>query len=164
MIRRPPRSTLFPYTTLFRSAPAAVVDGDGRQREPRVGHRPAQHLHRRDQDPDRRARAARQHLPAGELRRGVAGPPPRRHAGGPVALGAAGGELPAVPALRAGAARAEAGGAGRGETPPAAARHDQGYALAAPSSRCNAAAFPTTKSSSFTGSDTVPPVRATRIG
>src|SRR3712207_7934991 len=31
MIRRPPRSTLFPYTTLFRSrvdAHAAVVDGD----------------------------------------------------------------------------------------------------------------------------------------
>src|SRR3712207_7378954 len=27
MIRRPPRSTLFPYTTLFRSAAAAVVDG-----------------------------------------------------------------------------------------------------------------------------------------
>src|SRR3712207_7823795 len=25
MIRRPPRSTLFPYTTLFRSIPAAVV-------------------------------------------------------------------------------------------------------------------------------------------
>src|SRR3712207_8968051 len=24
MIRRPPRSTLFPYTTLFRSAPAAL--------------------------------------------------------------------------------------------------------------------------------------------
>src|SRR5256885_10291038 len=29
MIRRPPRSTLFPYTTLFRS----VRDGDGAQRE-----------------------------------------------------------------------------------------------------------------------------------
>src|SRR3712207_7566104 len=30
MIRRPPRSTLFPYTTLFRSlgAPAAWVDAD----------------------------------------------------------------------------------------------------------------------------------------
>src|SRR2546422_4389210 len=28
MIRRPPRSTLFPYTTLFRSALAAVQDGD----------------------------------------------------------------------------------------------------------------------------------------
>src|SRR3712207_8161796 len=25
MIRRPPRSTLFPYTTLFRSAPVAVA-------------------------------------------------------------------------------------------------------------------------------------------
>src|SRR3712207_7996007 len=30
MIRRPPRSTLFPYTTLFRSAPTgAVPAGDG---------------------------------------------------------------------------------------------------------------------------------------
>src|SRR3712207_7605376 len=27
MIRRPPRSTLFPYTTLFRSAPDARMDG-----------------------------------------------------------------------------------------------------------------------------------------
>src|SRR2546430_15122674 len=27
MIRRPPRSTLFPYTTLFRSLHAVVVDG-----------------------------------------------------------------------------------------------------------------------------------------
>src|SRR2546430_13756156 len=31
MIRRPPRSTLFPYTTLFRS----VVEGRERAREPR---------------------------------------------------------------------------------------------------------------------------------
>src|SRR3712207_7458153 len=36
MIRRPPRSTLFPYTTLFRSEP-----GDG-LREERRGHRPVQ--------------------------------------------------------------------------------------------------------------------------
>src|SRR5689334_24808689 len=28
MIRRPPRSTLFPYTTLFRSVPAACGEGD----------------------------------------------------------------------------------------------------------------------------------------
>src|SRR2546426_5327309 len=28
MIRRPPRSTLFPYTTLFRSEVAALVDAD----------------------------------------------------------------------------------------------------------------------------------------
>src|SRR5260370_23691946 len=29
MIRRPPRSTLFPYTTLFRSHHADAVDGPG---------------------------------------------------------------------------------------------------------------------------------------
>src|SRR3712207_7208301 len=28
MIRRPPRSTLFPYTTLFRSVEAVLQDGD----------------------------------------------------------------------------------------------------------------------------------------
>src|SRR2546422_8392267 len=28
MIRRPPRSTLFPYTTLFRSAPVAHADNE----------------------------------------------------------------------------------------------------------------------------------------
>src|SRR2546430_10916444 len=27
MIRRPPRSTLFPYTTLFRSAPGSAAEG-----------------------------------------------------------------------------------------------------------------------------------------
>src|SRR2546422_2052671 len=39
MIRRPPRSTLFPYTTLFRSralTPAAWLEGDDR---PLRGHR-----------------------------------------------------------------------------------------------------------------------------
>src|SRR2546422_5702899 len=30
MIRRPPRSTLFPYTTLFRSPPKRLAIGDGR--------------------------------------------------------------------------------------------------------------------------------------
>src|SRR5256885_5738496 len=30
MIRRPPRSTLFPYTTLFRSRPHIVLGGFGR--------------------------------------------------------------------------------------------------------------------------------------
>src|SRR3712207_8904254 len=46
MIRRPPRSTLFPYTTLFRSLVVAVrpdVRGLGherpRQRHDRAGHR-----------------------------------------------------------------------------------------------------------------------------
>src|SRR5688572_32739065 len=32
MIRRPPRSTLFPYTTLFRSHRWRVARGDGRRR------------------------------------------------------------------------------------------------------------------------------------
>src|SRR2546425_3877708 len=32
MIRRPPRSTLFPYTTLFRSTPDAVAAFAGRAR------------------------------------------------------------------------------------------------------------------------------------
>src|SRR3712207_6957224 len=52
MIRRPPRSTLFPYTTLFRSAGAGVVEGGAharrahveREREGRLG------LPRRHQD------------------------------------------------------------------------------------------------------------------
>src|SRR3712207_7603040 len=35
MIRRPPRSTLFPYTTLFRSG-AAVADGQPPQRRVRL--------------------------------------------------------------------------------------------------------------------------------
>src|SRR5260221_1490749 len=33
MIRRPPRSTLFPYTTLFRSGNGAQHHGDGRAKE-----------------------------------------------------------------------------------------------------------------------------------
>src|SRR3712207_7508312 len=37
MIRRPPRSTLFPYTTLFRSVLGRVV----RERADRLRHRPA---------------------------------------------------------------------------------------------------------------------------
>src|SRR3712207_8845587 len=37
MIRRPPRSTLFPYTTLFRSGHAQVLDHEQR-REARGGH------------------------------------------------------------------------------------------------------------------------------
>src|SRR3712207_8469358 len=36
MIRRPPRSTLFPYTTLFRSADRPAVDDDlGERHHPR---------------------------------------------------------------------------------------------------------------------------------
>src|SRR3712207_6994608 len=38
MIRRPPRSTLFPYTTLFRSAPIADLADESASRP---GHEPA---------------------------------------------------------------------------------------------------------------------------
>src|SRR3989442_13123460 len=54
MIRRPPRSTLFPYTTLFRSD-----DEDPRhlrEAEPRDGERGGEHrgwAHRVEQGPDR---------------------------------------------------------------------------------------------------------------
>src|SRR5256886_9749090 len=65
MIRRPPRSTLFPYTTLFRSGVAAA----GLLRPPRVhahavGHGPdqeAQRFSRRAGGGGLRAQAARQH-------------------------------------------------------------------------------------------------------
>src|SRR5437667_2202893 len=43
MIRRPPRSTLFPYTTLFRSMRAAMqrLQAASRQAEPIVGYEEA---------------------------------------------------------------------------------------------------------------------------
>src|SRR3712207_7412571 len=61
MIRRPPRSTLFPYTTLFRSgvhahrtAPdpseGAAAQGPDRPRRPRVGLDPREHGRIRDVD------------------------------------------------------------------------------------------------------------------
>src|SRR3712207_7430571 len=40
MIRRPPRSTLFPYTTLFRSVGAVVGALSGGPLSDRVGRRP----------------------------------------------------------------------------------------------------------------------------
>src|SRR5436309_7094843 len=36
MIRRPPRSTLFPYTTLFRSVARCAAQPEGRSRESRL--------------------------------------------------------------------------------------------------------------------------------
>src|SRR5215211_5532008 len=44
MIRRPPRSTLFPYTTLFRAVPRAVEPGGREQRvQQRRGEAPDDH-------------------------------------------------------------------------------------------------------------------------
>src|SRR5256885_9333928 len=47
MIRRPPRSTLFPYTTLFRSPEVIVHDA--------VEQRPHARHHRREHQPDHAA-------------------------------------------------------------------------------------------------------------
>src|SRR2546422_11056942 len=38
MIRRPPRSTLFPYTTLFRSRDLVLRHGDERPGDPMIRH------------------------------------------------------------------------------------------------------------------------------
>src|SRR5438128_11884119 len=141
-------------------AQAALLDrerGGGEVRDRRV-----EHLHRADPHPDRGAGAAREPVAAGELRRVAAGAPARRHAGGPVAGGAPRRDDGPVQEVREGAAGAETGGAGRAEAGERG--YGAGYPLAAASSRCSAAFFPTTYSSSFTGSDTVPPVSATRIG
>src|SRR5256885_9613039 len=58
MIRRPPRSTLFPYTTLFRStppAPATAAVGAGFEPrnapQPRASHRAATGEGRREKSP-----------------------------------------------------------------------------------------------------------------
>src|SRR3712207_8733742 len=70
MIRRPPRSTLFPYTTLFRSPEAPVVRRrDPRRRELRPHHRraraalaAARALHRRRRRHEDQARPVSEHL------------------------------------------------------------------------------------------------------
>src|SRR5690349_25097227 len=55
-LRRPPRSTLFPYTTLFRSHLARCVDGLGHHLEDRhagvlgLGQRTREHLGRRSEE------------------------------------------------------------------------------------------------------------------
>src|SRR2546427_3219671 len=66
MIRRPPRSTLFPYTTLFRSCRSARGEGHGERRAAREGRgaglrqqRPAPHevRHRQPKSKIRKAGA-----------------------------------------------------------------------------------------------------------
>src|SRR2546425_6033838 len=45
MIRRPPRSTLFPYTTLFRSEERFAVTGPGARDRDEQGRPPAVRVH-----------------------------------------------------------------------------------------------------------------------
>src|SRR2546423_10352054 len=71
MIRRPPRSTLFPYPPLFRSRDAQLLAVIGHQRVERRALRHQLPVGERDRlGVDRRARAGRAHPPAAD----VAGP------------------------------------------------------------------------------------------
>src|SRR3712207_7344317 len=65
MIRRPPRSTLFPYTTLFRSGQRRVPD---REAEDRAPHRHRRAAPRRVPLVGQRARAGRDPPPPGVVR------------------------------------------------------------------------------------------------
>src|SRR5690349_23818932 len=67
MLRRPPRSTLFPYTTLFRSA-AARGQRRGRARAPAARARRARHgQDAARREPRERARAPRSEEHTSEL-------------------------------------------------------------------------------------------------
>src|SRR2546429_5355756 len=57
MIRRPPRSTLFPYTTLFRSTVAHIPRGQHRElpAQPAAGAAVVGHGHHRGQLQDRKS-------------------------------------------------------------------------------------------------------------
>src|SRR2546422_1000695 len=59
MIRRPPRSTLFPYTTLFRSPLALVLRNAALRRTHQIEHTPGRVPHLGEQrfggDPDRKS-------------------------------------------------------------------------------------------------------------
>src|SRR2546430_1967966 len=83
MIRRPPRSTLFPYTTLFRSGAARPPHPDERA-ERRAGGREGRRL-LRDELRDRVLRSAAAQGPGvrGRRRQGLRGPEeldlPERH-------------------------------------------------------------------------------------
>src|SRR5688572_31875370 len=69
MIRRPPRSTLFPYTTLFRSVTAAQQQHDGGQQaqNPNTNHRRDE----REKSAERVAEPGARSSPAGPVDVGV---------------------------------------------------------------------------------------------
>src|SRR2546430_9817498 len=111
MIRRPPRSTLFPYTTLFRSDPLPVVAAHPEHRRVAggaAGAVDARHLARLDAEiiAERRRRrlggSQVRLLYDGELREiGERAEPRRRHAGGLPAAAIERAALPRVLHLRA---------------------------------------------------------------
>src|SRR2546422_6140881 len=130
MIRRPPRSTLFPYTTLFRSGLLAL-HGPARLSDPRAhgdaAHGPARRPPRRDvlRAPDHGGAPVRgSGMPGGAARELVvaaagAGRPSRRHVRAARRDGAGRRADRAVPvALVRGAVRAARAVAGAGQAAP----------------------------------------------
>src|SRR3712207_9046415 len=71
MIRRPPRSTLFPYTTLFRSILAHLPDPHGRRLRSAAGWTLALHVHHRPASAAYACAGVPAHEPAALLARGV---------------------------------------------------------------------------------------------
>src|SRR5438034_3304203 len=70
MLRRPPTSTLFPYTTLFRSLRARRARGEGDQGDPALRSRsgfPGRGRRAQPRPPGRRARQARSEEHTSEL-------------------------------------------------------------------------------------------------
>src|SRR2546427_9413948 len=61
MIRRPPRSTLFPYTTLFRSGPQDIEHARSRRRGDGGGHRADARIEAVDERSDRRLPRSEEH-------------------------------------------------------------------------------------------------------
>src|SRR2546430_16820848 len=94
MIRRPPRSTLFPYTTLFRSGPAEALGGARARRAALLLGPPAPGRVRADRP---RARARRRRGRARELGNAPRAPLERARAR---RLRSPGGDEVLLPALR----------------------------------------------------------------
>src|SRR5256886_6106498 len=79
MIRRPPRSTLFPYTTLFRSHPRTVARARGRRRHDRARRHAEKLPHRPNRIRERSRRGVVRCGRRVPRARGAAGRPPRAH-------------------------------------------------------------------------------------
>src|SRR5215204_3530561 len=133
MIRRPPRSTLFPYTTLFRSRGAGPPPSlAGRQRD-RAGPNPGPDLDPRHRPaPPRQGRSAPWAAPPGPLDRhlgpdlrAAAARPLRRRRAGPLlrcaGAGGAAGNAPRPPRPAAAAPARDSGQPGGPARPPAGA-------------------------------------------
>src|SRR3712207_7844876 len=61
MIRRPPRSTLFPYTTLFRSAPQGHAAGRDRLQADHADRRVVSDAHAAERRADHRSHRSEEH-------------------------------------------------------------------------------------------------------